>query len=84
MTADGNQQQPSAAAVEAFKVMRKLEQGSAEWWVQHRVLHRALGCRPWEWPCIVHPDTPRANRHAVARWRTLERAAAEAPAQPAN
>jgi hypothetical protein len=57
------------------------------WWEQHWVLHQALRCEPWEWPCVEHPDTvaphpagsPAAKNWkpdlaAQARYRTLQTA----------
>jgi hypothetical protein len=59
-----------------------------EWWRRHNILHRELGCRPWEWPCVRNPDAKNpypagsfaAERWeearedlAQARWRALER-----------
>jgi hypothetical protein len=49
--------------------------GCEEWFRLHSILHRELGCRPWEYPCVQHPDTEGAKADAVARWRELEAAA---------
>src|SRR6516225_9870558 len=59
------------------------------WWEQHWVLHQALRCEPWEWPCVEHPDTvapypagsPAAKNwkpdlEAQARYRALQTALA--------
>src|SRR5215831_16106348 len=31
--------------------------GRNRWWKLHSRLHRELGRKPWQWPCIQHPDT---------------------------
>jgi hypothetical protein len=62
--------------------------GCAEWWDLHSFLHNELKCRPWEWPCIEHPDAKspypenshadrrwKPDTEAQARWRLLEEAA---------
>jgi hypothetical protein len=28
-----------------------------DWWDQHGILHEALRCKPWQWPCVEHPDS---------------------------
>jgi len=27
------------------------------WWEAHSVLHKALRCEPWEFPCVENPNT---------------------------
>lgn len=62
-----------------------------EWWRQHSILHHELRCKPWQWPCIEHPNSvtcfpegsPAArawkpNLEARARWRVLAKAAKDA------
>jgi hypothetical protein len=62
-----------------------------EWWLQHSILHHELRCKPWQWPCIEHPDSvtcfpegsPAAlawkpDLEAQARWRMLAKAAKDA------
>jgi hypothetical protein len=58
------------------------------WWEQHWFLHQALGCEPWEFPCVEHPEavapypagSPAAKNwkpdlEAQARYRALAKAA---------
>jgi hypothetical protein len=44
------------------------------WWQQHRILHEALRCKPWEFPlCVENPDLEGPDPHpeAQARYRAL-------------
>jgi hypothetical protein len=54
------------------------------WWDLHSELHKELGARLWQWPCIEHPGTrspyPRGSEadkrwepdlDAQAMWRAL-------------
>jgi hypothetical protein len=46
--------------------------GCDRWWKLHSKLHRELGCKPWEWPCIQHPDTVSGypeGSEAYKRWK---------------
>jgi hypothetical protein len=83
------------AAVAIFAEIRKHKYPSERWWELHNRLHDELGCKPWEWPCIEHPDSVccypegspaaqswRPNEEARALWRQLE-AALEPPATDA-
>ena len=58
-----------------------------EWWRLHSLLHKELGAKLWEWPCIQHPEavscfpegSPAAKAwkpdlEAQARWLALEAA----------
>jgi hypothetical protein len=43
-----------------------------EWWRQHAVLHHELHTRPWEWPCVQHPNAANpwpAGSTAHAHWQ---------------
>ena len=44
------------AAVDAFKRMLKLREGSDQWWELNGTLCRELKLPPWEWPAYQHPD----------------------------
>jgi hypothetical protein len=65
--------------------------GCERWWELHGRLHDELRCRPWQWPCIEHPNSVcpypegsyaaqswRPNEAARHMWRTLEQVAREA------
>ena len=65
--------------------------GCDRWWKLHGKLHRELGCKPWQWPCIEHPDTVsgypegseaykrwKPDLEAQDCWRALDEAAKEA------
>jgi hypothetical protein len=65
--------------------------GCDRWWKLHGMLHRELGCKPWDWPCIEHPDSVsgypegseaskrwRPNMEAQELWKALDAAAREA------
>jgi hypothetical protein len=65
--------------------------GCERWWELHRQLHNELGCRPWQWPCIEHPNsvspypegsrtaqTWRPKQEARRMWQALAQAAQEA------
>jgi hypothetical protein len=47
------------------------------WWDQHRILHRELRCKPWEFPCVEYPDVEGSDPDpkAQARYRALAEAA---------
>src|SRR5262245_42292236 len=58
--------------------------GCEEWWRLHSLLHKELGAKLWEWPCIQHPEavtcfpegstaakTWKPDLRAPARWRAL-------------
>jgi hypothetical protein len=72
----------TAEAVEIFRRMRAVRNGSDAWWALHAELHDALGLRPWQWPAIEHPKSkcvypPSTGGaawypHAVALWQELE------------
>ena len=43
------------------------------WWEQHSILHDALHCEPWEWPCVEHLDAVApypANSPAAKNWKS--------------
>jgi hypothetical protein len=76
---------PEALAI--FSAMVELENKSdsdewpppgKEWWKLHSALHRALECKPWQWPCVEYPDVigPRPNPEGQARYRALQKALA--------
>jgi hypothetical protein len=35
--------------------------GCERWYDLHDDLHRELGCRPWEWPCVARHSPKRAG-----------------------
>src|SRR5262245_25775226 len=64
--------------------------GCKEWSDLHSHLHRELGAKVWEWPCIENPawgnpEPPGTHNHerwqpdlkAQERWKALERGARE-------
>jgi hypothetical protein len=68
--------------------------GCRHWWELHSDLHRELHSKPWEWPCIEHPDARspypndspadlawRPDEQAQALWRALDEAAAQDAAE---
>jgi hypothetical protein len=76
---------------------RKHDECSAceQWWEQHCILHKALHCKLWQWPCVENPDAensyPKGSEaariwqpdlKARARFRALEAACRE-PVPPA-
>jgi hypothetical protein len=46
-----------------------------EWGRLQAILHDEFGCRPWQWPCVAHPDEEGADPDAVALYRELKAAA---------
>ena len=70
-------------ALAAFRKMVELEERSEywppdgdvarAWWGQHHVLHQALRCKPWQFPCVEYPDVegPHPDPEAQARYRAL-------------
>jgi hypothetical protein len=48
------------------------------WWVQQKIIHDELGCKPWEM-AVEHANTGEwpADEGARARWRLFEEAARE-------
>jgi hypothetical protein len=49
-----------------------------EWWEAHRIIHRALGMKPWNWPCVLKPGSKLHgddDEKAVERWRQIEEVA---------
>ena len=64
----------SPEALDAFEALRKAEMDD-EWWARHRVLHRALGAMPWQYPCAAPGrwanDTEWNAAPARAMWRQL-------------
>jgi hypothetical protein len=60
------------------------------WWDEHNILHREIGAKPWEWPCVQSPAVQNPwpegsymdskwepNVEAQERYRQLEAALAE-------
>ena len=67
------------AALELFRQLKAV-QTQEKWWATHAALHRELGCKPWEWPCVADPDlNSDARPEALALWAELEAANDEAP-----
>lgn len=67
------------AALELFRQLRAAVT-QEQWWAVHSQLHRELGCKPWEWPCVTDPDLNDSNARpeALALWAELEAADDEA------
>jgi hypothetical protein len=80
-------------ALTAFREMARIE-GLAEFWPpssqsepalfrawadQHEILHRALGCKPWQWWCVQPPSVEgqesEYSEDARQRWLALAQAA---------
>jgi hypothetical protein len=51
-------------ALEVFRAMQFLDRKSDEWYAAHEVLHKELGCRPWEYPLD--------SRNGTYIWTALE------------
>jgi hypothetical protein len=70
----------SAKAIALFQRMKVLDQqcqctsehdeckACAEWWDRQGELHRELGLRPWQWPCIQRPDVPNTGESQNQAW----------------
>ena len=58
-------------ALATFSRLRGATYYSDEWWSAHNELHRQLGAKLWEWPCVEPPGVD-AEAEAVALWRELE------------
>ena len=69
------------AAIAAFRRMQALAQQCIcehsdycpfclDWWELHEQLSEELHCKPWQWPCIVHPDDvcPYPPNTGAATW----------------
>jgi hypothetical protein len=78
-TADDGLGEFTPQALETFRQMVKLEKRSrwAQWWKLHRVLHRELGAKPWQYPVIEYPslEGSKPDTMAQARYRRLAEAA---------
>jgi hypothetical protein len=85
--------QITAEAVRLFAAMAKLRctcpspkpptqgpcPGCQQWYDLHDELHRELGCKPWEWPCVARQSPKRAgsptwNEDIAARMAMLREA----------
>ena len=64
-------QQFTPEVLSAFSRLRGATYYSPEWWSAHGELHRRLGAKLWEWPCVEPPGVD-AEAEAVALWRELE------------
>ncbi len=75
-----HRRQITPAAIELFRQM-KTAGTRAAWWAAHNQLHRELGCKPWQWPCVADPawNDPEAHPDALALWAELEAASDQAP-----
>ncbi|MGE5242294.1 MAG: hypothetical protein ACM3NI_11660 [Bacteroidota bacterium] len=43
-----------------------------EWWDHHSILHHELALKPWQWPCVEHPDAASpypAGSYADQHWQ---------------
>lgn len=58
-------------ALATFSRLRGATYYSDEWWSAHNELHRQLGAKLWEWPCVEPPGVDR-EPEAVALWGELE------------
>jgi hypothetical protein len=70
-------QQFTPAVLAAFRDLRDAPPGSDAWWRLHNHLHRLVGAKLWEWPCVEPPDAERnyeVQPEAVALWAELEQA----------
>jgi hypothetical protein len=38
-----------------------------QWWDQHRILHRELNAKPWQWPCVETPGAVSPYPAALAK-----------------
>jgi hypothetical protein len=65
--------------LEAFRRL-KGTRTQENWWKAHNILHNALRCQPWQWPCVEPPDADRnyePRPEAVALWRQLDQSLAD-------
>jgi hypothetical protein len=85
--------QITAEAVRLFEAMSKLKcscpvpkpvtqgpcPGCLQWYDLHAALHEALGCEPWEWPCVARQPkragSAYMNADIAARMQLLKDAA---------
>jgi hypothetical protein len=60
-------------AVNLFRRMQEVKDGSDEWWELHAKLHDELQLKPWEWPAIEHPnaESDLPDSAAGAQWFPL-------------
>jgi hypothetical protein len=66
--------------LDVFRRLRDAEYFSNAWWLEHGTLHRQLGCKLWQWPCVEPPGVERnyvVQPEALALWAELEQAAWE-------
>lgn len=68
---------------EALRLFRQLRAAETQekWWAAHNALHRELGCKPWQWPCVASPawNDNGVRPEALALWAELEAASDQAP-----
>jgi hypothetical protein len=57
-------QRITPAALDAYRAM-KAAGTNEEWWTFHRVLHRELKCKPWQFPCTDDPELASALEEAA-------------------
>jgi hypothetical protein len=63
----------SPEAINAFRLMQLLPEGSEQWCAYHDLIFFELG-KPWLFPVVQSPDATKPHPEAVANFRELQAA----------